>query len=154
MYTSYYGMCCNPFLKEVKEENKFESNDYKELISRFNYLKEIKGLDKWNTENFYGCAQVFRYCNSLEKLDLSKWKMNNVQNTNEMFGECTNLTSIGDVSNWDVSQVKDMSKMFYKCSNLECDCRDWKLYIRCNTTQCSTYTTKRIFGAPKRNIKI
>ena len=40
MYTSYYGMSCNPFLKEVKEQNKFESKDYKELMSRFNYLKE------------------------------------------------------------------------------------------------------------------
>ena len=38
MYTSYYGMSCNPFLKEVKDQNKFASNDYRELINRFNYL--------------------------------------------------------------------------------------------------------------------
>ena len=69
------------------------------------------------------------------------------------FAELTALENI-NFSNLDTSLTTDMSKMFYKCSNLECDCRDWKLHIRCNTTQCSTYTTKRIFGAPKRNIKI
>ena len=42
MYTSYYGMSCNPFLKE--KETEYKSQDYTELINRFNYLKEVKGL--------------------------------------------------------------------------------------------------------------
>lgn len=44
MYQSYYGMSCNPFLKEVDVVNHFESNDYKELINRFRYLTEIRGI--------------------------------------------------------------------------------------------------------------
>lgn len=117
-------------------------------------LKEIKGLNKWNTNEFYSCGLMFRNCSSLEKLDLSNWKMDKVQNMNGMFCDCNNLMSIGDVSNWDVSNVKDMSEMFYNCGNLECDCSNWKLHIRCKTNKLSTYTSRRIFRAPKRNIKI
>ena len=44
MYTSYYGMSCNPFLKDVIVEQAYKSKDYEECISRLNYLKEVKGL--------------------------------------------------------------------------------------------------------------
>lgn len=54
MYTSYYGMNCNPFLKEVEEKNRYESRDYKELNSRFNYLREVKGLGVFTGLPGYG----------------------------------------------------------------------------------------------------
>ena len=124
------------------------------LFAECKELKEIKGLDKWNTNMFYACGLMFKKCSSLETLDLSNWKMGKVQSTNEMFYDCYNLTTIGDVSNWDVSNVKDMQSMFYNCGKLECDCINWKLHIRCNISKLSTYTTRRIFRGPKRNIKI
>ena len=124
------------------------------LFAECKNLKEIKGLDKWNTNTFYACGLMFKNCSSLETLDLSNWKMDNIQTTNEMFYNCSNLTTIGDVSNWNVSNVKDMQSMFYNCGNLECDCINWKLHIRCNTNKLSTYTSRRIFRGPKRNIKI
>lgn len=66
MYTSYYGMSCNPFLKEVKQQNIFESNDYIELINRFNYLKEIKGLGVFTGLPGYGKTFAVRsFINSL-----------------------------------------------------------------------------------------
>lgn len=72
MYTSYYGMSCNPFLKEVKEENKFESNDYNQLIHRFNYLKEIKGIGVFTGPPGYGKTFTIRsFINNLNK-DLFK----------------------------------------------------------------------------------
>lgn len=72
MYTSYYGMNCNPFIKEVNTENKFESNDYKQLISRFNYLKEIKGLGVFIGLPGYGKSFTIRsFIDSLNK-DLFK----------------------------------------------------------------------------------
>ena len=62
MYTSYYGMDCNPFVKEVKQENSFESKDYKELLYRLNYLKEVKGLGVFTGLTGYGktfCIRSF-----------------------------------------------------------------------------------------------
>lgn len=60
MYSSYYGMSCNPFLKEVSTENKFESNDYNQLIHRCNYLKEIKGLGVFTGPPGYGKTFAIR----------------------------------------------------------------------------------------------
>lgn len=72
MYTSYYGMSCNPFLKEVDPENRFESNDYKQLINRFNYLKEIKGMGVFTGPPGYGKTFTVRsFINDLNR-DLYK----------------------------------------------------------------------------------
>lgn len=73
MYTTYYGMSCNPFLKEVKEKNKFESNDYKELISRFNYLKEIKGLGVFT--GLPGCGKTFSIRSFINNLNQDLYKV-------------------------------------------------------------------------------
>lgn len=72
MYTSYYGMSCNPFTKETNTKNKFESNDYKELMNRFNYLKEINGLGVFTGPPGYGKTFTIRsFIDSLNK-DLYK----------------------------------------------------------------------------------
>ena len=42
MYSSYYGMSCNPFLNN--NSILYKSKDYQECYSRLNYLKEVKGL--------------------------------------------------------------------------------------------------------------
>lgn len=60
MYTSYYGMSCNPFTKEVNTKYKFESNDYNGLIHRFNYLKEINGLGVFTGPPGYGKTFTIR----------------------------------------------------------------------------------------------
>ena len=72
MYTTYYGMSCNPFLKNESIKYPFESTDYKECINRFNYLKEIKGIGLFIGETGYGKTYVIRqFMKSLNK-DLYK----------------------------------------------------------------------------------
>ncbi len=72
MYQSYYGMSCNPFLKEVDTINPFESNDYKELLSRFRYLTEIRGIGVFTGNPGLGKTYSLRcYSNSLN-VDLYK----------------------------------------------------------------------------------
>lgn len=60
MYTSYYGMTCNPFLKEESIKYKYESNDYKETISRFNYLMELRGIGVFTGVSGYGKTYIIR----------------------------------------------------------------------------------------------
>lgn len=43
-YLSYYGIEENVFSKEVGSEIRYESKDFKNVVSRLNYLKEIKGI--------------------------------------------------------------------------------------------------------------
>ena len=72
MYTTYYGMSCNPFLKNESINYPFESIDYRQCINRFNYLKEIKGIGLFIGESGYGKTYTIRqFIKSLNK-DLYK----------------------------------------------------------------------------------
>lgn len=43
--TTYYGMSCNPFDKQqVREKDCFRSNDYVQMTSRLDYLKDVRGI--------------------------------------------------------------------------------------------------------------
>ena len=43
-YLSYYGLEKDPFQKEIKTEELYESLEFKQGLSRLEYLKEIKGI--------------------------------------------------------------------------------------------------------------
>lgn len=82
MYTTYYGMSCNPFLKEVKDENKYESYDYKQLINRFNYLKEIKGIGVFTGPPGYG--KTFSLRSFIHNLNKDLYKVIYISSTANM----------------------------------------------------------------------
>lgn len=45
MYTDFYGLSFNPFDKQmIKEKDAFESEDFREMMARLEYLKEIRGI--------------------------------------------------------------------------------------------------------------
>ncbi len=44
-FLSYYGLSFNPFDKQqVKEKDRFLSNDLQEMINRLDYLKDTRGI--------------------------------------------------------------------------------------------------------------
>lgn len=82
MYTSYYGMSCNPFIKDITTENKFESSDYRQLINRFNYLKEIKGLGVFIGPPGYG--KTFAVRSFIDQLNHDLYKIVYISATSNM----------------------------------------------------------------------
>ena len=45
MNNAYYGLSCNPFDKHsLKVKDCFESNDYRQMSSRLNFLKDVNGI--------------------------------------------------------------------------------------------------------------
>lgn len=44
MFKAYYGLGLNPFDKSIPENNHFESEDFKQMTYRLNYLKDIRGI--------------------------------------------------------------------------------------------------------------
>ena len=58
-------------------------------------------------------SNVFERQKSLQRIDISKWNVSNVENMDYMFFGCWNINM--DLSSWDVSKVKSMESMFYNC---------------------------------------
>ena len=57
--------------------------------------------------------EMFRDCSSLSSLpDISKWNTNNVTNISNMFYYCKRLP---DISKWKTINVTNMSFIFYNC---------------------------------------
>lgn len=60
-FTAYYGLSCNPFDKQnLQEKDHFESADFKEMTSRLNYLKDVRGIGVFTARPGMGKTFVTR----------------------------------------------------------------------------------------------
>ena len=84
------------------------SNGFSSMISN---LKEIKGIEKWNTSNVTNMCAMFNHQVELEKLDLSGWDTSNVTDMSYMFSE-TNLKTIYVSENFTTVNVASSGSMF------------------------------------------
>ncbi len=85
----------------------------------FRDCNSLKGVDvsKFDTSKVTSMKSMFYKCNSLTHLDVSNFDTSNVEEMNFMFLGCTSLNEL-DVSNFDTGKVTTMKSMFNKCSNL------------------------------------
>lgn len=61
MNNTFYGLSCNPFDKQALKENSFfESNDHRQMISRLNYLKDIRGIGVFTASPGMGKSYALR----------------------------------------------------------------------------------------------
>jgi type II secretory pathway predicted ATPase ExeA len=67
MVNGLYGLTFNPFDKSVdKSETCFESSDFKEMTSRLNYIKDIRGVGLFTAPPGYGKTYALkRFVNNL-----------------------------------------------------------------------------------------
>lgn len=79
-------------------------------------LKDIPGIEDIDTSSNTECEGTFRGCYVLTKLDLHKWKVDNVITFTEMFDACKSLEYI-DLSGWDI-KATDADAMFMNCQDL------------------------------------
>jgi len=61
------------------------------MFNECNKLKEIKGLNKFNTNKVNNMKAMFNFCSELESLDLSNFNTENVTDMSGMFNECNKL---------------------------------------------------------------
>lgn len=121
------------------------------LFYSFTSLKQIDGLEYFDTSSVTNMEGMFQSCSSLTNLNLSSFNTSNVINMVEMFRDCTNLVSLNlsdfntssvtnmnrmfvnlynlkslDVSHFDTSKVTDMTRMFPSCNSLtKLDLSNW-----------------------------
>ena len=61
------------------------------MFNNCNKLKEIKGIEKFNTNKVADMNALFQACNEIEYLDLSNFNTSNVKNMALMFNKCHKL---------------------------------------------------------------
>ena len=64
------------------------------LFSGCQKLKEIRGLNRFDTKRVINMSVMFSYCTKLEYLDLSNFNTSNVTNMSGMFNRCQKLKNI------------------------------------------------------------
>ena len=88
-----------------------------DLFWNFKNLKEIKGLENFDTSNATNFSYMFNMCESLESLDLSSWDTSNATTFLWMFHSCYKLKDL-NLSGWDTSSVTNMNSMFKNCKSI------------------------------------
>ena len=69
-------------------------------------LKEIKGIENFNTKNVIKMNSIFQECKELEYLDLSNFSSCNTEEMSYMFNHCHKLKEIHGLSNFDKKKLK------------------------------------------------
>ena len=107
---------------EILDLSNFDTSNVIDMSFLFNQcekLKEIKGINKFNTDKLKNVQYMFYSCNELESLDLSNFNTSNITNMACMFFECKRLKEIKGLNKFITINVEDMHKMFSNCYELE-----------------------------------
>ena len=60
---------------------------------------------------------LFYNCSKLSSLpDIYKWNTNNITDMNNLFYNCSSLSSLPDISNWNIFKLTNKINMFEKCN--------------------------------------
>ena len=107
---------------QILDLSSFDNENAKYMEFMFNKcdkLKEIKGINKFTTNQVTNMKAMFQFCLELVNLDLSKFKTPNVIDISFMFGNCNKLKKIKGLNKFNTINVTDMRNMFVNCSELE-----------------------------------
>ena len=89
------------------------------MFNKCRKLKEIKGINRFNTINVEDMEGMFQSCDNLEYIDLSNFNTNNVKNMSYMFNKCYKLKEIKGIQIFE--NINNITKigLFDDCPNLE-----------------------------------
>ena len=94
-------------------------NDIGRMFCECYKLKEIKGINKFNTTQVTNMSAMFQHCNELEYLDLSNFDTSKVNSMGFMFNKCYKLKKIKGINKFNTIQVTNMRAIFSECKELE-----------------------------------
>ena len=93
-------------------------------------LKNIIGIDSWNTSNLVNISNMFGSCASLKSLDLSTFDTSKLQMFQSLFYNCTSLESV-NMDNWNLSKISNTDAGGGSLSNTialkTISARNWKI---------------------------
>ena len=113
-----FGNCKNLEYIDVSNWRTTNLRKIHQLFMFCDKLKTIDGISDLDVSKITRLDGIFRYCSSLESLDLSTWDVSNLIHMKNIFEECRRLEYI-DLSGWDVSNVIDDNiYIFCNCYSL------------------------------------
>lgn len=125
----------------------FRTPNLENTRSMFNGCRHIESLDlsKMDFSNDTSMAYMFQYCINLTELNLGEnFNSGNVMNMQSMFRECNVLPSI-DLSKFNTSNVVRMDYMFYGCEAVEVlDCSSFNTEMVENLSYMFGYCRKLV----------
>lgn len=89
-----------------------------QLFMGLSHLREIQGVEKFDTSSVIYMNWMFGSNSSLTSLDLNQWDTTSVINMHSMFSGASSLTDLA-IGNFDTSQVITMASMFANTTSLE-----------------------------------
>ena len=107
-------------LKNIIGIEDFNTSNVTDMGGMFQHCEYLTSLDlsHWDTSNVTSFWSIFNSCNSLTSLNLSNWDTSKGTSMRGLFSGCSSLVTI-DISSFNTSNVTNMSGMFEKCTNLE-----------------------------------
>ena len=82
------------------------------MFNHCHKLKEIKGINQFNTNKVTNMGGMFQQCNELENLDLLNFNTSNVTDMGWMFNKCHKLKEIKGINKFNTNKVTNMGAMF------------------------------------------
>ena len=118
-FTGFFDECSHVISLDLTNFISTDITDISFMLSGCIKLKEIKGINKFNTTKVKDMRGMFQKCYELEYLDLSNFDTSNVTNMECMFAGCHKLKEIKGINKFNTIRVKDMRAMFRNCYELE-----------------------------------
>ena len=81
------------------------------MFSQCIKLKEIKGINKLNSNKVRSMKEMFNKCMQLEFLDLSNFHTSNVNDMSYMFNECAELEEINLINKRNTGNTTNISEI-------------------------------------------
>ena len=101
-------------------------------------LKEIIGIEDLDTSNVVELTNMFYQCQSLETLDVSKWKTKKVDSITGFVNRCNKLKTIKGLENWDYENLSWVTYAFSDCPLLDnIDLSSWD-FLYCSSLHFRT----------------
>ena len=114
----FYG-CSNLTFLDISNFDTRRAKIFTGMFANCVNLKEIKGLNAFNTSNVIKFNSMFYSCTNLKFLDLSNFDTRKAEEMAGMFGGCNNLENIRGLNNFITDNVISMNDMFNDCKKLQ-----------------------------------
>ena len=113
-----FDKCSQIYSIDLKKLDTSKVTDMSFMFNHCIKLKEIKGINRFNTINVKNMSSMFQSCIELSSLDLSNFNTSNVLDMGWMFNECHKLKEIRGINNFNTYNVTNMNSMFNECNEL------------------------------------